>query len=124
MDDKAELNRFAEMLVQLVRDTAISDCEARIPGFFGPPGPSEAWKKLSADRRTREAFREAIPDIVDQTLCRLLHALDHDDIPLAWQREDGSYISLYDLGRSEMSGWFATSDPDGWCPRYSKQRRR
>lgn len=124
MDEKAELNRFAEMLLQLVRDEAISDCDALAAGgLFGPPAPNEAWRKLRVDQRTRETCREVIPDIVDQVLFRLLHALDQGDIPLAWQHEDGSCTSLYDLGRSEMAGWFGASDPDGWRPRYSKRWR-
>lgn len=121
MDDTAELQRFAEMLMQLVRDQAIAECDALASGRMGG-AIGDRWRRLIADRRTRTAVQELIPDIVDETLFRLLHALDNSDMPFRWRREDGSYVDLYDLGKSEMAGWLVGSDPDCWRARFSKQR--
>lgn len=122
MDDKAELQRFAEMLMRLVRDQSIESCDALASGrMAGPVGVR--WRDVLADRRTREAVSQVIPDIVDEVLFRLLNSLDQGDIPLAWRREDGSWVDLYDLGKSEMAGWLLAPDSDGWRTRYSSQRR-
>lgn len=121
MDDRAELHRFAEMLIRLVRDPSIDSCDALASRrMFGPTG--ERWRDLLADRHAREAMEQLIPDVVDEVLFKFLHALDHGDIPLAWRREDGSCVDLYDLGRSEMAGWLVGSDPDCWRGRYSSKR--
>jgi hypothetical protein len=121
MNDKVELHRFAELLIQLVRDQAIKQCDAFASGgMYGSTG--QRWRDHLTDGHAREAVRGLIPDIVDEVLFRFLHALDQGDMPLAWRRDDGSYVPLYDLGRSEMAGWLVGSDPDCWRARYSKQR--
>lgn len=121
MDDKAELHRFAEMLMRLVRDPSIDECDALASRrMFGPTG--ERWRNVLADRHAHEAMTQLIPDVVDQVLFKLLHALDQGDMPLAWMREDGTCVDLYDLGRSEMAGSLVGSDPDCWRARYSSRR--
>lgn len=122
MDDRAELQRFAEMLMLLVRDQSIKDCDALATRRMGGED-GKRWRDLLGDRRAREAVQELIPDIVDQVLFRLLNALDQGDMPLAWQREDSSYADLYDLGKSEMAGWLMARDAEGWRARHSLQRR-
>jgi hypothetical protein len=121
MDDRAELQRFAEMLMLLVRDQAIGDCDALAARKMGGED-GKRWRNLLSHSGARDAVRELIPDIVDQVLFRLLNGLDQGDIPLAWQREDGSYVDLYDLGRSEMAGWLLSRDAAGWRPQHSRQR--
>lgn len=121
MDDRAELQRFAEMLMLLVRDQSIKDCDALAARRMGGED-GKRWRDVLADGRARDAVRELIPDIVDQVLFRLLNALDQGDVPLAWQREDGSYVDLYELGKSEMAGWLLARDAEGWRARHSLQR--
>jgi hypothetical protein len=121
MDDKAELHRFAEMLVRSVRDQSIDSCDAlAFRRMFGPTG--DRWRDLLAEPKAREAISQLIPDIVDEVLFKLLHALDQGDMPLAWRRESGTYVDLYDLGLSEMAGWLVGSDPECWRARYSSKR--
>jgi hypothetical protein len=121
MDDRVELQRFAQLLMLLVRDQSIKSCDALAAGRMGGEH-GKRWRDLLADSRTRAAVQELIPDIVDQVLFQLLHALDQGDTPLAWQRPDGSYVDLYDLGRSEMAGWLVARDAEGWRARHSSQR--
>ena len=121
MDDKTELHRFAEMLMRWVRDPSIDSCDTLASRrMFGPTG--ERWRDWLAEPQAREAMSQLIPDIVDEVLFKLLHALDQGDMPLAWRRENGTYVDLYDLGRSEMAGWLVGTGPDCWRARYSSKR--
>lgn len=119
MDEEAELQRFAELLMRLVRDKSIVSCDRRAAGRIISPG-GQRWNAQITDERTRTAVQALIPEIVDAVLFRLLTALDNGDIPLAWRGEDGSYADLDDLGAAEMSGWFIAGD--GWRAQYSDQR--
>jgi hypothetical protein len=116
MDSQNELNDFAELLMRLVRDRAISTCEAFAAGRIGGPD-GQRWNTVLAGGDARAAVTELIGDIVDQTLFYLLNAIDNGDLPLAWQRPDGTCAELYDLGRSELAGWFIGSP--GWRSQYS-----
>jgi hypothetical protein len=119
-DDQAEVRRFAELLMRQVRDEAIAECDAHATGrMLGQSGAR--WRELLDGDDVRGAVQELIPEVVDLTLFYLIHALDQGDLPLAWQRRDGSYVSLYDLGRSEMAGMLLMG-PDGWRHSYSSQR--
>ena len=83
MDDKTELHRFAEMLMRWVRDPSIDSCDTLASRrMFGPTG--ERWRDRLAEPQAREAMSQLIPDIVDEVLFKLLHALDQGDMPLAW----------------------------------------
>ena len=62
-----------------------------------------------------------IPSIVDDVLFELLSAIDNDDLPLAWRREDGSFVPLEELGQGEMAGWLLGSG-DSWRARFSSER--
>ncbi|HVC77493.1 MAG TPA: hypothetical protein VND96_13355 [Candidatus Micrarchaeaceae archaeon] len=62
-----------------------------------------------------------IPDIVDQVLLHLVDAIDNGHLPLSWQSQDHSYVSLALAGQSEMAGWVAMGK-GGWIERFSKQR--
>lgn len=110
---------FADLLIRLVRDKAIGTCDALAAGRLGGP-VGERWKAVLADDEAGTAVRELIPDIVDHAVFYLLHALDGNDLPMAWKREDGTLVSLAELGRGEMAG--RLFGDDGWIARYSSQR--
>ena len=119
MDDDAELRQFAELLMRLVRDQSIASCDALAAGRMGGAA-GKRWRELLADDQARDAVRALIPEIVDEVLFYFVNALDADDLPLAWRREDGSYVDLYELGGSELGGDLMVSD--GWRAKYSSQR--
>src|SRR6476660_3235482 len=119
MSDADDLGRFAEILMRRVRDEAVAVCDALAARrIAGPDGAR--WRGALAGPDAERAVRELIPDVVDQVLFQLLDALDNGDLPLAWRRDDGTCIDLYDLGRSEMAGWFMAGD--GWRARHSAHR--
>ena len=115
----AELDRFAERLMTNVRDQAIVDLDARVSEPARDP-ISRRWAKVIQGDQTRDTVRALIPEIVDHVLYQLLHAIDNEDLPLAWLNEDGSCTSLEELGLGEMAGWMMP--PEGWRERFSSQR--
>lgn len=50
-----------------------------------------------------------------------MDAIDNDLLPLAWQRQEGSCVSLSIAGHGEMAGW-VTMGKGGWIERFSQQR--
>jgi hypothetical protein len=116
-DRHVELDAFAEALMRLVRDSAIASSMALASGEVrGLAG--DRWRALAVDARTREALRELVPEIVDQTLFSLLDAIDNDRLSLAVQGSAGTWLPLADLGLGEMAGWLAGGD---WPRRFSTQ---
>jgi hypothetical protein len=118
-DRKVELERFAEILIRVVRDGAIAECDRLLSASTVGPD-AERWRKLTADQGSAQAIREAIPDVVDETLFRLLDAIDNGQLPLAWRTTDGSFVGLDEVGLEEMAGWLMGSP--GWRHAYSSQR--
>jgi hypothetical protein len=119
MDDDIELRQFAELLMRLVRDKSIASCDALAAGRIGGAS-GRRWRELLSDDQTRDVVRTLIPEIIDEVLFYFVNALDADDLPLAWRRDDGSYVDLYELGGSELGGDLMVSD--GWRAKYSSQR--
>ena len=118
--DQAVVSQFADTLMRLVRDDSISDCDRLTDGRTkGPMG--DRWRQALGDLRAEDAVNLLIPDIVDQVLFHLMDAIDNEHLPLAWQRQDHSYVSLARAGRSEMAGWLVMGK-GGWIERFSKQR--
>lgn len=119
MTREEELQRLARALMEEVRDMAISDCDRLANGRMR--GPSGArWASVVSSMEPQAALVELIPEIVDQTLFRLLHLLDNDGLPLHWQQVDDTIVPIGDIGFGEMAGWFAGGD---WPAAYSKERR-
>src|SRR5512132_4052161 len=118
-DRWAELDRFAEALIEGVRDPAIAQCDVLADGRIrGPRG--DRWRELTNATDVRQALHELIPEIVDETLFRLLDMIDNDSLPIAWRTSDGTFAPLYDLGMSETAGWYVGSP--GWRHAHARQR--
>jgi hypothetical protein len=111
---RPELEEFAELLMRHVRDYAIqmADINAR-PDARGPT--ARRWR--AADVRGAETI---IPDVVDNAIFALLHAIDEGDLRLEFISKDGARINLEEDGMAELAGEFIGSD--GWRARYSRER--
>ncbi len=114
------ISQFAETLIRVVRDESISDCD-RLAAGLTKGAIGARWRQVLDDSPARDAVGLLIPDIVDQVLFHLLDAIDNDQLPLAWQRNDHAYLSLVSAGHGEMAGWL-TMGKGGWIERFSKQR--
>jgi len=117
----SELDRFARLLVRLVRDRAIHNCDqlmtGRIRGSVG-----ERWRHLTESKDVKEVLSSLIPDVVDEVIFELLNAIDNGDLPMGWQGTEGAFVSLEELGQREMAGWYALPSQGGWIENFSEQR--
>jgi hypothetical protein len=114
-----EIEEFAKRLVEFVRDASIRSNDVGLrPTAVGPV--AERWKKAARDQAPTEYARVLIPDVVDDTVFYLLHAIDEGVLPLAFTASNGRVVDLTTEGRSELAGWYMGSD--GWRGMYSNER--
>jgi hypothetical protein len=114
-----EIEEFAKILVQQVRDAAIGSGDRRLRG-----GPEHAvtkrWREAAADGDLDAIATVLIPDIVDDTIFHLLRAIDQELLRLSFTTFDGKTIDLPADGLGELSGWYMGSG--GWRATYSHER--
>jgi hypothetical protein len=116
----AELAEFARRLMENVRDEAIRECDmlARLGGRAAVTG---RWRKAAKTRDPEALLKEAIPDIVDDTLFWLLYAIDEGWLKLSYTAENGKVIELHGIDPGDLAGWLGGGE-GGWTTTYSKQR--
>lgn len=118
---KPEVEEFAKLLMQHVRDRAIADCDMARNSECNSVG-AKRWRQKMQSGRTDEILAEIIPDCVDYTLFFLLNAIDQGLLRIAFESSSGKMVDLVEAGESEMGGWCMTSGADGWRARFSKRR--
>jgi hypothetical protein len=113
-----EIEEFAKILVQQVRDAAIQSCDRNLqPGVENPI--AKRWREVTGT--TPESFAEMIiPDIVDSAIAHLLGAIDQELLRLSFTASNGKSADLVAEGLGELSGWYKGGG--GWCEKYSKER--
>jgi hypothetical protein len=116
---RPEIEEFAKVLVEWVRDAAIRSSDRTLR----PDSPSPVatrWRE-AAREETHEAFAKAlIPDIVDDTVFYLLQAIDQEVLQLSFRASNGRRVDLAAEGLGELSGSYMGSD--GWRRTYAKER--
>jgi len=114
-----EIEEFAKRLVEFVRDASIRSNDVGLRSTAVGP-VAERWKRAARDETPTEFARVVIPDIVDDTVFYLLHAIDEGGLPLTFTASNGKAVDLTTEGGSELAGWYMGSD--GWRGTYSKER--
>ncbi len=113
-----ELEEFARILVQHVRDAAVLSADSNLR-----PDVSHViamrWKEAGGGSLEGIA-RVLIPDIVDETVSQLLRAIDQGLLQLSFNAANGKTVDLCKDGIGELVGWYMGSD--GWRSKYSGQR--
>jgi hypothetical protein len=99
-----EIEEFAKVLVEKVRDAAIQSNERTL------------------DAQHVIAKRALIPDVVDSTISHLLGAIDQELLRLSFTAPNGKSVDLTKVSTEsgELSGWYRGAG--GWCEKYSKER--
>ena len=110
-----EIEEFAKMLVQEVRDSAIRGCEVSLRPNAADP-IAKRWKEAAAG--DPESFAKVIiPDVVDNTVFELLRAIDEGLFKISFTASNGKQVDLWKDG--ELAGMYAGGD---WPMKYSKER--
>lgn len=108
------IDQFGALLTQLVRDQAIAACDGYLdPAAWGPTG--RQWRNSVPQEEVAsavEAIRYAIPDIVDETVFRVLLAVDNGEFALSFATPDGESVDLTESG--ELAGWYSSPPDEGW----------
>jgi hypothetical protein len=113
-----EIEEFAQVLVQQVRDAAIQSSDRRLRLNASSP-VAKRWRGALSGA-TPDAFpKVAIPDIVDDALFYLLQAIDQGTLRLSFSASNGRTVDLCAEGLGELSGWYMGR---GWRDVHSKER--
>ena len=112
-----EIEEFAKILIEWVRDTAIRSNDRRLNAEHVI---AKRWREAAASGSPELFAKVLIPDVVDDTLFYLLHAIDDGLLKLSFTASNGKTVDLSTDGLSELAGWYMGSD--AWRARYAKER--
>lgn len=116
-----EIEEFAKLLMQHVRDRAIASCDVlRSPDCNSVD--AKRWRQHHLSGQTDDLLSEVIPDCVDTALFYLLNAIDEGLLQISFKASSGRMVDLVEAGESEMAGWSAMGGTEGWRARFSKER--
>jgi hypothetical protein len=114
-----EIEEFAKLLVQNVRDAAIRDCDVSLrPNAAGPT--STRWKEAARNENLESIVRVFVPDTVDNAVFHLLDAIDNGLLNLSFTAANGKTVDLPTAGLGELAGWYMGTG--GWRALYSRER--
>jgi len=114
-----EIQEFAKLLVQLVRDEAIQSGDFLLESHARGP-VARRWQKAATHQSPLEFARTIIPDVVDRTVFFLLQAIDEGDLKIVFTASNAATVDLTKDGLGELAGWYLMSE--GWRAEYSKER--
>jgi len=109
-----EIEEFAKILVQQVRDAAIRDCDILLQPNAASPR-ARRWRQTGV-----ESIKGFIPDIVDETVFCLLRAIDQGLLRVKFTSSNGREIDLTEEGLGELAGWYVGGG--GWREMFAEER--
>jgi hypothetical protein len=112
-----EVEEFAELLVKYVRDLSIQSNDAVLNGNHIL---AKRWRNAGYFGSVKSIAKVLIPDIVDDTIFYLLHAIDDGGLQISFKASNGKVVNLTEDGLSELAGWYVGSD--SFRERFSKER--
>jgi hypothetical protein len=114
-----EIEEFAKILVQQVRDRAIRNCDTRLHED-AKDIVAARWKKLITDESSAAVIKALIPDVVDATLAQVLWAIDQELLRLIFIASNEKNADLPVVGSGQLEGWYMGHE--GWRHKYSRER--
>jgi len=118
---KSEIQEFAKILVQSVRDAAIQSCDRqRKPGVNSPI--AIRWREAAVNNKIGQNVPEniMIQDCVDETVAHLLLAIDQGLLRISFTASNGKTVDLANDGLGELCGWYMGSG--GWRAMFAHER--
>lgn len=114
-----EIEEFAKIIVQRVRDATIQSSDRELQPSAGSP-VAKRWREAARDGTAETVANVLVPDIVDDTLFYLLQAIDQGLLRISFSASNGKIVDLGAAGLGELSGWYMGSG--GWRAMYAKER--
>jgi hypothetical protein len=114
-----EINEFAKVLIQQVRDMAIRSCDKQMQTKINSP-IAKRWRLMLGSKKKEELQKVMISDCVDEVLFAFLQSIDQGILNLSFNAKNGKQINLPEEGLGELSGWYMGSG--GWRAQYSQER--
>jgi hypothetical protein len=114
---KPEIEEFAKILVRQVRDAAIHNSD-RCLSPQATHVVAKRWREAARTGQLEPIAKTLIPDVVDDTIFYLLHAIDDGSLQLSFTATNGQTVNLTKEGLSELAGWYAGE----WNGKYTKER--
>ena len=103
-----EIEEFGKALVRMVRDESIQSNDRGL--LANAKGPAATrWREAARDRSSEAFARAIIPDIVDETIFYLLHAIDTGELQLSYKASNGVVVDLTTDGELPAGSWAATA---------------
>ena len=107
-----EIEEFAKILVQQVRDIAVRSCDIILE-----PAMRADIAKRWRDTGNADAIAAVVPDVIDQTVSALLQTIDQGLLRLKFIAVNGREIDLTEDGGGELAGWYMGTG--GWRAMFS-----
>lgn len=117
--EKPEIEEFAKILVQQVRDRAIRSCDRRLQGD-AKGAIAARWREIITDSNSASIVKAIVPDVVDCALAQLLWAMDQEMLSLIFGASNGKNVSLPLEGSGGLEGSYMGHE--GWRQKYSTER--
>jgi hypothetical protein len=114
-----EIEEFARILVEQVRDASIESCDRRFQANATSPA-AKRWKEMACSATPEEFRRVLIADIVDDAISSLLYGVDDGVLKISFSASSGKVVDLNREGLGELAGWYTGND--GWRAMYTKER--
>jgi len=116
MNEK-ELEGFAKLLIEFVRDRAIDNLDSKISPDYPLSPIGKRWDDAIKKGDIKEVIKNVIADAVDITIFYTLYSVDEKLFDIKFKVGNINY----DLGK-EFSGELAGYYSGGWIEQFSKER--
>jgi len=113
-----ELNEFAKLLVQNVRDLAIRSCDVQLYTNNMKSPTAKRWRDAKNGGNIDKFAETVIADSVDDAIFYLLLAVDEGVLNISFNAPNGKVVSLTPDVLGELGGYYAGE----WRSKYSAER--
>ena len=116
---KSEMEEFAKILVQHIRDDAIKSSDSKLEQHAKSP-VAKRWREAMKSGQPESIANVLISDIVDETMFHLVDAIDQGLLTLSFTATNGKTVDLVAEGMGELGGSYMGNG--GWREMYSRER--
>lgn len=113
------IKSLLKFFVEEIRDESIEQADRKLK-FINLNSPTtKRWYEAYQTGDISKLTDVMIPDIVDSVIFKLMSSLDNEDIELYMKNKEGKFVSLSEIGESELAGFYIVDAIE----EFSKQRK-